>query len=86
MASEPAPSLYPTCSDIITSCRKALGAKDKEIQLSDLAIKQAKDDNIRLNKEVEVKNDQLNSIFRNPIILIGAGLLAGLILFPKLAR
>lgn len=72
-----------TCGGIIASCRKALDAKDKEIQLSDLAIKAAKDDNTRLNKEVEKKNDQLSSIFRNPFVLIGAGIIAGLFLAPK---
>jgi peptidoglycan hydrolase CwlO-like protein len=82
----PTPSTKPTCSDLIKACDKALEAKDKEIKLSDLAVKTAKDDITRLNKEVEEKNGQLSAWYRNPVVLFVAGSIAGMFIFNLTTR
>lgn len=68
------------CNQVIKACDKALESKNKVIKLADLAIKEAQDNNNRLNDLVETKNQQLGSIWRNPIFLIMLGLVGGLII------
>lgn len=69
-----------SCKDVIKAADKVLEEKNKEITLADLAIKVTKDDNERLNKLVEEKDHKLSSIWRNPWVLIGLGVLAGTII------
>jgi hypothetical protein len=76
----PSPSPKTICNQVIKACDKALEDKNKQIKLSDLAIKKLTDDNTELNKKVEESEDKLGSFWRNPYFLVGLGILGTLIL------
>jgi hypothetical protein len=70
----------PKCDDVLSLCDKALQAKDKELELCDLGLKQTLDQKVQLETEVKDLNDRSSSIFRNPFFLIGLGLVGGVLL------
>jgi hypothetical protein len=76
-----APGQAPTCPEVLSACAAAYDARVEELRLSDLALTQSKDNSVQLTKEVEEANAKLDSLWRNPYVLIGVGLLGGAILF-----
>lgn len=76
----PSKSLGAECSALIAACDKALEAKDNVIVAKDTIIKKQDDLNGMLNQRViELENSQ-NSIFKNPFVLIGLGVIGGFVL------
>lgn len=67
----------PTCDQVLSLCDKALDAKDKELKLCNLGLVQTLDAKEALRLELEEVKDKQNSIFRNPFLYLGIGLIAG---------
>lgn len=75
---DPSPSPSPvTCNQVIQACDKALEAKEKQLQLSDLALKQALDDRGKLQKDLESTRADKDAWYRNPGLWIAVGILVG---------
>ncbi len=80
-ASTPTISLAETkCSDVIAACDKAIAAKDGEISAKNDVIKKQDDVNAMLNQKVVDLEAKDRSIFRNPYVLIGVGLIGGFLI------
>ena len=73
----------PTCKPLIESCDKALAAQKEQIQIRDLRIKESTSQIDELTKTVKEKDEKLSSIFRNPWVYLGVGVLAGALLFRR---
>lgn len=68
------------CSAALAACDKALAAKDKVIEAKNVVIKKQDDVNGMLTQRVvELENSQ-SSIFKNPFVLIGLGIIGGFVL------
>lgn len=65
------------CQVVLDQCDKTIAAKDKALELSDLAIKDCVKANGELQTQVNNTNDQLSAWYRNPFIMFGIGVLAG---------
>lgn len=72
-----------SCDDIISACDGALDAKNKQIELSDLAIVQLKDQNVVLKDRAEEAEGKLSSIWRNPFVYLGVGFVTGVVLMKR---
>ena len=79
MAASPTPNSGPICQDIVNACDKALDAKDREIEAQGQVVKilekAHKDDRTLIHKQEK----DLDSVFRNPTLLVGAGVIGGLL-------
>lgn len=67
------------CDRALESCQKTIEAKNKEIQLCRLALVQSIDRAEGLSLELEHKNNQLQSVFRNPLAMTTFGILIGIV-------
>ena len=66
-----------SCKDVIEACDEALADKVSQITIRDLAIKQYRDENVLLAREVDRQESELNSVFRSPWLYFGLGVLTG---------
>lgn len=75
----------PGCKEVIETCDKALDAKNKALQLSDLAIKECQKHVGDLTVEVNELRDSNTSILKNPIVwfLLGSAATATAYVFLK---
>lgn len=65
------------CEAVIESCDKAVQAQEKELTLCDLAIKQTLNQKVQLESDVVRYEHELNSWYRNPLVLIPLGFILG---------
>lgn len=65
---------------MVDSCQAALTARKDELQLCNLGLAQSQSRSAHLNQEVENKNGQLAAWYRNPMIMLALGILAGVAL------
>lgn len=66
-----------TCNDVIAKCDAALAAKDEQIRLSDLALKQSMEFSGNLAVVAQDRERQLNAWYRNPFIMLILGAAVG---------
>ena len=67
----------PTCEAVLDSCDKALEAKKREIDLSDLGIKLRSDEIERLSKENSELRSKGSSLWSNHFLWATIGLFVG---------
>jgi peptidoglycan hydrolase CwlO-like protein len=67
----------PSCRDVIKACDETIASKNKALEISNLAIKEAQKQVGDLTTQVNDKNEQLSAWYRNPFILGMLGVLAG---------
>lgn len=70
----------PTCNSVLQKCDEALQARKKELNLCNLALTQNLSETGELSTKLSDSEDKLNSIWRNPFLLIGLGLVGGVLL------
>lgn len=76
----PADETNPTCDEVLNACDKALIAREYEVKLGDLAIKQLQERNTELVYRVEDLQKKESSIWRNPWLYFGLGVVGGFLL------
>lgn len=69
-----------TCSEVLGACDAALTAKKKELQLSDLALSERAKQAVDLQAQVDTLTSARNSIWVNPWLYLGLGLVGGALL------
>lgn len=69
-----------TCKDVITSCDKALEAKNRQIQLSDLALRQTVDRLTRVELQYKEERESASAWYKSPFLYLSVGLIGGLLL------
>lgn len=67
----------PTCDEVLGKCAKAVEAQERQIQLCDLALNIAVDQNAQLNLRVKELEESNQSIFKNPAVMIALGVVVG---------
>lgn len=65
------------CKKVIEQADRTIAAKNKALELSDLAFKSCTENSGRLQTDLNDRNEELSSWYRNPWIMGGLGLLAG---------
>lgn len=66
-----------TCKDVIAACDKALVEKNKQLELSDLAIGTLKKQNGDLSSENESLRETNSKWYHNPYVMVVFGAAAG---------
>jgi hypothetical protein len=67
------------CDKAVESCKVALEAKKEEIKLCRLGLSQALDNDQHLRMELEDKEKQLGSWYRNPFTMGTVGVIIGIV-------
>ncbi len=67
------------CKDVIQKCDAAIAAKERQVSLCDLALRQSIERGTMLTLEVQEKDAQLSAWFRNPFTTVTVGALLGLV-------
>ena len=67
----------PSCDDVLNACGEALKARDKELDLSKLAVQERTSQVDTVQKEYESDENKLNAFYRNPVFLIVLGFAGG---------
>lgn len=70
-------STKPTCKEVIAQCDKTIEAKNKAIELSNLALKSCSEQSGLAQTELNNSNEKLNAWYRNPFIVGFMGVLVG---------
>lgn len=65
------------CEQALGSCAHLVDAQKKEIGLCRLGLTQSLDNNAMLSIEIKDKQDQLQSWYRNPFVMVAVGLVLG---------
>lgn len=68
-----------TCEEVIQKCDAALEAKNKQIKKLELGLATQTERVADLSSQLEDKNSQLQSPFRNPFIMGTVGVLIGIV-------
>lgn len=74
------------CEDVITACDKALEAKNRQLELSDLALKNAVKLNGEAYQKLEEKQKELDRWYRQPLLMFLLGAAAGGVTYTILKR
>lgn len=69
-----------SCDQVLQKCDQTVKAQRKELELSDLAIKQSQDSLMKLTQELETEKNKSSAFYRNPFFLIGIGLIGGVLI------
>lgn len=78
-ASSNCDSVLKACDEALTACEKTVDAKNKQIKLCDLALKRATDSAAFNRVQYEKAQEKLDAWYRNPYVMFGLGLAAGVI-------
>jgi hypothetical protein len=73
------------CTHIIESCDKALQAQKEQIEVRDSTIKLQEEQTEALKDQVKAKESQLSNPVRNPVVLVGLGVIGTALAGPIVA-
>ena len=65
------------CDNALMLCGQTVDAKNKEIQICRLGLKQSINSSALLRLEIKDRDEQLGRFYRNPFIMLGLGLVGG---------
>lgn len=71
------PSVRLSCEDVISKCDAAIAAKNKHIEKLELGLTTQTQRVADLSSQLEDKNSELQSWYRNPFVVGALGLVAG---------
>lgn len=71
----PLTTTSPKCADVIEACDKAIAAQKEEKQAMEEALKLAQAANFAKTEQLKAKDAQLSSPVRQPVVLLGVGIL-----------
>lgn len=74
-----------TCKEVIESCNKALEAKEEQVKLGNEALKASMEETKALEEQVKAKEGQLNNPIRQPVVLVGLGVIGTVLAGPVIA-
>lgn len=67
------------CNNVLTKCGETVKAKNKELNLCHIGLKQSLEFSAETNKQLDSANEKLASPFRNPFLLIPLGIALGIL-------
>lgn len=76
----------PSCKDVIAACDDALAAKDKALELANVGLNQAKDQNGKLSQEVNDLREANGRWYHNPFVMFVFGAAAGTLTYTLLKK
>lgn len=74
------------CKQLIKACDEALKAKNSAIELANLGLKQCKDQNGNLSREVNDLRDSGSRFYKNPFIMTIFGAALGVVAYGLLKK
>jgi hypothetical protein len=83
---ETAKGLLTECAQLLDESKAVIEAKDRTIELKDLAITKSQAQTAELYWQVEEANDKLSSPFRNPFVMTMVGVVIGAIVTSYVTR
>jgi hypothetical protein len=75
-----------SCNEALNRCDEALNTKNHALSLADLALNKCVVHGTILNMQLKDANDELDSWYRNPLIIGAFGLVAGALSYHLLTR
>ena len=68
------------CNAVLGKCGEVVKAKNKELDLCHVGLKQSLDFSAETNKQLDEANAKLQSPLRNPFVMVALGMIAGMVI------
>ena len=67
----------PACDKVIKACDSLVAAQKEQLSAQNKVIQHDIDELVKAYKTINERDDQLSSVFRNPFVMVGLGILVG---------